>query len=279
MIDIGQINRMRSLRQTSVGMFLGNEEGDEILLPMKYIPTEFQVDDELDVFVYLDSEDRPIATTLVPKAMRGDFVYLKVKEQTSIGAFLDWGLEKDLLIPYREQGASIEAGRRVLVHVYLDETTNRMAASTRVNKFLNKETDSLEEGLQVKILVTNPTELGYNVIIDNEYQGLLYSNELFQRVNTGDKLDAFISKVRADGKVDVRIQASGIPALEGNAKKVLDILTEAGGSIPVGDKTHPQEVYSVFEMSKKNFKKAAGALFKSKLIKISSNSIDLLASK
>jgi uncharacterized protein len=279
MIDIGQINRMRSLRQTSVGMFLGNEEGDEILLPMKYIPTEFQVDDELDVFVYLDSEDRPIATTLVPMAMRGDFVYLKVKEQTSIGAFLDWGLEKDLLIPYREQGASIEAGRRVLVHVYLDETTNRMAASTRVNKFLNKETDSLEEGLQVKILVTNPTELGYNVIIDNEYQGLLYSNELFQRVNTGDKLDAFISKVRADGKVDVRIQASGIPALEGNAKKVLDILTEAGGSIPVGDKTHPQEVYSVFEMSKKNFKKAAGALFKSKLIKISSKSIDLLASK
>jgi len=225
--------------------------------------------------VYLDSEDRPIATNLEPFAMRGDFAYLKVKEQTSIGAFLEWGLEKDLLLPYREQGNPIEAGRKILVYIYLDEASNRLVASTRINKFLEKDTSALREDEKVTILVTNATDLGYAVIIDKKYQGLLYGNELFQKVGTGETHEAFISKIREDGKVDVRLQASGIPALEGNAQKVLDILTEAGGKLEIGDKSAPEAIYATFQMSKKNFKKSAGILYKAGRIDITEGQIAL----
>lgn len=276
MLELGLINKLRALRQTSVGIFLGNDAGDEVLLPMKYIPAFLQVGGDIDVFIYLDSEDRPIATNLKPLLLRNQFGYLQIKEQTSIGAFLEWGLEKDLLLPYREQAQTIEPGKRILVYLYLDETTYRLVASSRIRKFINRETALLEEGMVADLLVTFRTDLGYTVILNNMYEGMVYHNEIFQTIKTGDRLQGFISKLREDGKIDVRLQASGIEAMEDGSTRMLQILRANGGKVEVGDKSAPATIYNLFNMSKKNFKRAAGILYKQGLVQISDHELALL---
>lgn len=276
MLDLGRINNMLVLRQTSVGMFIGNEAGDEVLLPFKYIPATLQVGDKLDVFVYLDSEERPIATTLTPTLMRDEFGFLEVKEQSTIGAFLDWGLEKDLFLPYREQNHAVQPGKKTLVYLYLDKKTGRLAASNRIRRFLQKEVTDLKEGMVVELFITHQTDLGFNVVVNRKYEGLLYGNEIFQPVKSGETHMGYVTKKREDGKLDLRLQPSGVEAMEDSSSRLINLLKKAGGSLNIGDKTAPEIIYNTCQMSKKNFKKAAGILYKKGIIRIEANAISLV---
>jgi len=273
MITVGQYHTLTVLRSTSVGLFLGNLKGDEILLPNKYVPTGINVDDTLEVFVYKDSEDRPIATTLTPKAIPGEFKVLTVNDTSSVGAFLDIGLEKDLLVPYKEQNQNLTRGQQVLVYVYLDEVTNRMVASCKTNKFIDRELDALEDGEEVQLLIGGSTELGRNVIINNQYAGLIYKNEVFGTIKLGDQRKGYIKKVREDGKIDVSLQPHGYQHIDSFGQKIMEELDAHGGSLPIGDKSDPEHIYNLLGMSKKNFKRAAGSLYKQRLIVIEARSL------
>ncbi|MBO6517485.1 MAG: GntR family transcriptional regulator [Bacteroidia bacterium] len=273
MIKVGQYHTMIVLRETSVGLFLGNAQGDEILLPNKYIEEGTKVDDHIDVFVYKDSEDRPIATTLIPKAVAGQFAVLKVNDVSSVGAFLDMGLEKDLLVPYKEQNQNLIRGKEVLVYVYLDEVTNRMVASCKTHKFIEKETIELEEGEQVELLIGGQTDLGRHVIINNRYSGLIYDNEIFGKIRLGDTKTGYIKKLREDGKIDVSLQPQGYENMDSFETKVLEELDARGGELPIGDKSAPEDIYGLLGMSKKNFKKAIGSLYRQRLVVLAPTSV------
>jgi predicted RNA-binding protein (virulence factor B family) len=273
MISVGQYHNLTVLRSTSVGLFLGNLKGDEILLPNKYVPAGVDIDDTIEVFVYKDSEDRPIATTLTPKAIPGEFRVLTVNDTSSVGAFLDIGLEKDLLVPYKEQNQNLNRDQQVLVYVYLDDVTNRMVASCKTNKFVDRDLSELEEGQEVQVLVGGSTELGRNVIIDNRYAGLIYKNEVFGKIKLGDTRTAFIKKIREDGKIDVSLQPHGYEHIDSFGQKIMEELDAHGGELPIGDKSDPQHIYNLLGMSKKNFKRAAGALYKKRLIVIEPRSL------
>ncbi|MGV3558862.1 CvfB family protein [Larkinella arboricola] len=273
MIQIGKINTLKALRETSVGFFLGDEDDNDVLLPNKYVPRTLRVDDLIDVFVYTDSEDRPIATTLTPRIKRNEFARLQVVSVTRVGAFLDWGLEKDLLVPYREQTRPMEVGRWYVVYLYLDHETDRLVASNRLNRFLDTGKPNLEEGEEVSLLAYESTDLGINVIINNRYRGLVYANEIFQRVYPGDQLTGYIKQVREDNRVDVSLQKPGFENVESGAQRILDALDDGRGFLPLHDKSDPDEIYRVLEMSKKTFKKAVGTLFKERKIVIKDDGI------
>lgn len=273
MLEVGKYHHLTVLRDTSVGMFLGDLKGNEILLPLKYIPQGLQVDDSIEVFVYKDSEDRPIATTLKPLALPGEFAVLTVNDVSSFGAFLEMGLEKELLVPYKEQNQNLTRGKQVLVYVYLDELTNRLVASCKTNKFVEREDIDLEENQEVELLIGPRSDVGINVIINNKYAGLLYENEVFEKVRLGDKRTGYIFKLREDGKIDVRLQPTGYENIDAFEQKILDVLDDHGGNMDIGDKSAPEKIYEAFKMSKKNFKKAAGGLYKKRLIVVEPNSI------
>ncbi|MFT5723102.1 MAG: putative RNA-binding protein (virulence factor B family) [Bacteroidia bacterium] len=268
MLTVGQYHNLTVLRNTSVGMFLGDLKGSEILLPIKYIPAGLEVDDDIDVFVYKDSEDRPIATTLKPLALPGEFAVLTVNDVSGVGAFLEMGLEKELLVPYKEQNQNLTRGKNVLVYVYLDEVTNRLVASCKTNKFVEREDVILEEQEEVDLLIGPRSDVGINVIINNKYAGLLYENEVFDKVRLGDKRKGYIYKLREDGKIDVRLQPTGYENIDAFEQLVMDALDANDGQLPIGDKSPPENIYALLKMSKKNFKKAAGGLYKKKLILI-----------
>lgn len=279
MIEIGKLNTLTALRETSVGVFLGEDGLDsdqDVLLPNKYVPRSLAVDETITVFVYTDSEDRPIATTLTPKAQRDEFAYLDVVDVTGVGAFLDIGLEKDLLVPYKEQSRPMDAGYAYVVFLYLDEQTNRLVASSKLNKFLDPDVSALEEGNEVELLAYELTDLGVNVIIDNRYRGLLYENELFKPVYVGDRTTGYIRRVRDDGRVDVSLQKPGYQNVEPNAQRILDILKAQNGFLPLSDNSQPELIYKTLEMSKKTFKKAIGALYRERQIRIETDGIHLV---
>lgn len=273
MLTVGQHHKLTVLRSTSVGLFLGNLTGDEILLPNKYVPEGIEVDDTIEVFVYKDSEDRPIATTLTPKALPGQFQVLTVNDVSSVGAFLDIGLEKELLVPYKEQNQNLVRGKRVLVYVYLDEVTNRLVASCKTGKFVNRNLDNLEEGQKVDLLIGTHTDIGFNVIIDNQYAGLVYENEVFGKLKLGDYKTGYIKKLREDDKIDVSLQPQGYENMDVFEQKVLEELDLCGGLLSLGDKSDPAEIYKVLGMSKKNFKRAIGSLYKQRMVELSSHSV------
>jgi len=276
MADIGKINTLKVLRQLEHGMYLEGEGGNDILLPTKYIPEGTKIDDEIEVFIYRDSEDRIIATTLTPKAMVGEFAVLKAVAVTKFGAFLDWGLEKDLFVPFKEQKHKMLVGREYVVAVYLDESTDRVVASAKIGKFLSDETPEFSTNEEVDVLVYAENEVGYNCIINNAYLGILYDNEVFEDLEIGQKLNAFVNKVRPeDGKTDLLIQPSGYAKMDDISKAVLEELKDSGGYIPVSDKSPADSVYERFGISKKNFKKALGALYKQRLIEIEKMGIRL----
>lgn len=274
MLEVGKNHNLTVLRSTSVGLFLGNLKGDEILLPTKYVPDGLEIDDTIDVFVYKDSEDRPIATTLKPLAYPGEFAVLMVNDVSSVGAFLEMGLEKELLVPYKEQNQNLLRGKKVMVYVYLDEVTNRLVASCKTNKFVERENIDLTENQEVDLLIGGQTELGRNVIIDNKYSGLIYNNEIFEKLHLGDKKKGFIHRVREDGKIDVRLQPAGYENIDSFEEIVLQELEQHGGTMALGDKSPPELIYKVLKMSKKNFKKAVGGLYKKRLITVKPNQID-----
>ncbi|MEM8893683.1 MAG: S1-like domain-containing RNA-binding protein [Bacteroidota bacterium] len=276
MIAIGKYNTLRIERFAPPGLYLEDEEGSEVLLPNRWVTDEMKVDDELEVFIYRDSEDRMIATTLKPYILRDEFGYLQVKQVNQIGAFLDWGLEKDLLVPFKEQRAKMREGGRYLVHLYLDIESWRLSASAKIQKYLETENIELGVGEEVELLVCERTELGVKVIINHLYQGLLYSNELFKEVRMGDKTSGYVKAIREDGKIDVSLEKQGYKSIEPNAQKILDLLQQNEGFLPLHDKSDPEKIKYQLGMSKKLFKKAIGALYKDKKIVLVAKGIRLI---
>ncbi len=276
MIAIGKFNTLRIERFAPPGLYLEDEEGTEVLLPNRWITEDMKIDDELEVFIYRDSEDRMIATTLRPHILRDEFGYLQVKQVNQVGAFLDWGLEKDLLVPFKEQRAKMREGGRYLVHLYLDVESWRLSASAKIQKYLETETIELEVGEEVEVLICERTDLGVKVIVNHLYQGLLYNSELFKEVRMGDKTIGYVKAIRDDGKIDVALEKQGYKSVEPNAQKILDLLTQNEGFLALHDKSDPEKVKYQLGMSKKLFKKAIGSLYKEKKIVIEEEGIRLV---
>ena len=283
MIEIGKYNTLTILRDTKVGLFLGNPTADsegvhDILLPNKYVPEHFEIGDELSVFVYLDHEERPVATTLEPYIFLNEFALLRVNYVNQVGAFMDWGMEKDILVPFKEQARPMEKGKRYLVHLYIDEKTNRLVASSKTNQFLNNEVLTVERGEEVDLIVSHITEIGINVIINEKHKGLVYKDEVYDdAIRTGDRIVGYIKTIRPDHKIDVSLQKLGYENIEPNAQKILDELKASRGFLRLNDNSHPEDIKTVLKMSKKTFKKAIGALYKDQLISIKDDGIYLIA--
>ena len=254
MIELGNYNTLKILRETAVGLFLGDDDVDDLLLPSKYVPDDFRIGDDINVFCYLDHEERPIATTLKPLIKRNSFGCLRVAEVNEFGAFLDWGLEKHLLVPYREQQTKMIEGESYVVFCYLDEKTFRLVASSRLDRFTKNEEIVLNPKDEVDLLVTRQTELGWNVIINNKYKGLVFKSEVFQPMKVGASLKGYVKKIREDNKIDISLKPIGHMSLEPAAKQIFQQLDEAGGYIPLHDKSSPKEIQQMFQMSKKTFK-------------------------
>jgi len=261
MVAIGDYNELEIIKQVDFGVYLDSEDG-EILLPGKYLPATYQLGDKLRVFVYRDSEDRIIATTLQPKAKVGDFAALTVKDTSHHGAFLDWGLEKDLFVPFSNQRDKMQPGRTYLVYLYLDENSDRIVATAKYEKYLSQQSPNLEEGQQVNLLVAGFTDLGIKVIINNQYPGIRYKNEVFRPLHLGEQTRGFIRKIREDHKIDVSLQKAGYGEVADAATLVLEKLQAAGGKLELSDKSSPEEIYQHLGMSKKTFKKAIGSLYR-----------------
>lgn len=275
MIEIGKYNTLKIARSTAVGLYLTDGKTD-ILLPNKYVPRQFEIGEEMTVFVYLDQEERPVATTLEPYIYLEEFALLRVNHINNYGAFMDMGLEKDLFVPYREQARPMEKGKRYLVFMYLDHETNRLAGSSKLNQFLYNEKLTVAEGDEVSLIVSHITDMGINVIINTRHKGLLYKNEVFRELRTGDRVTGYIKAIRPDNKIDVTLQKPGIESIEPNAEKILDELREGRGFLRLNDDSDPEDIKAILQMSKKSFKKAIGTLYKQKLIEIKEDGIYLI---
>jgi predicted RNA-binding protein (virulence factor B family) len=274
-MNIGQYNTLTIDRETKVGLFLTNGKED-VLLPNKYVPHEYEIGEELIVFVYLDQEERPVATTLEPYIKLNEFGWLRVNYINEFGAFLDWGLEKDLFVPFKEQARPMEQGKRYLVYLYMDEKTNRLVASSKTNQFLKNEDIRLEKNEEVDIIISHITDIGINVIINEQYKGLIYKDEAFMEVKPGQRHKGYIKTIRPDGKIDVSLQKLGYQGIEPNAEKILSELKASRGFLRLNDNSDPEDIKSILQMSKKTFKKAIGLLYKEKLIEIKDDGVHLI---
>lgn len=276
MIEIGKYNTLTIDRDTQVGLFLTDGKED-VLLPNKYVPKVFEIGDEIAVFVYLDHEQRPVATTLEPYILLNEFALLRVSYVNQVGAFMDWGMEKDILVPFKEQARPMEQGKRYLVYLFMDKKTNRLVASSKTNQFLSNDEITVEVGEEVDLIVSHITDLGINVVINEKHKGLLYKDEVYdETIRTGDRKRGFIKNIRPDGKIDVALQKQGFEAVEPNAEKILDELRANRGFLRLNDNSHPEDIKTVLKMSKKTFKKAVGVLYKQKLIEIKDDGIYLV---
>ena len=274
-MKIGQYNSLKIDRDTQVGLFLTDGK-DDVLLPNKYVPNVWEIGEEIIVFVYLDHEQRPVATTLEPYILLNEFALLRVNYVNQVGAFMDWGMEKDILVPFKEQARPMEKGKRYLVYLYMDEKTNRLVASSKTNQFLNNDELTVENGEEVELIVSHITEVGINVIINEKHKGLLYKDQVYDDIRTGDRLRGYIKNIRPDNKIDVALQIQGYQSIEPNAEKILSELLASRGFLRLNDDSHPEDIKTVLKMSKKTFKKAIGALYKDKLIEIKEDGIYLL---
>jgi len=273
MVQIGKVNRLKVLRIVSIGCYLDGDTLGDLLLTKRYVTPDLKENDEIDVFVYLDSEDRLIATTIIPFAMVGDFATLKVGAVEKVGAFLEWGLPKDLLVPFKEQQVKMEKGKNYLVFIYLDDNTKRIVASSKIDKFIDNTPPEYEHGDEVELIIAYKTDLGYKAIINGSHSGMLYNNQIFTKLQTGQKIKGYINKVREDDKIDLLIEKPGYEKMDNLALKVFEILKNNNGYLDVSDKTSPEKISKLFGISKKNFKKAIGALYRDKLIIIEENGI------
>ncbi len=276
MIELGNYNELEVLRDTSVGLFLGSKTGTEILLPNKYVPKAIEIGDQLLVFCYLDHEERPIATTLKPTVIRNKFGFLQVAEVNKIGAFMDWGLEKHLLVPFSEQRDKMKEGQWYVVHCYMDDISFRLVASNKIDKFLNNENLKVREREEVDLLFTRLTDLGWEAIINDVHKGLVYSNEIFKRVAVGDRTKGYVKNIRPDNKLDISLQAIGEKVLEPAANAIYERLKSHGGFLPLHDKSDPLQIKQELQMSKKTFKKGIGTLYKARKIEIKEDGIHAL---
>ena len=276
MAEIGKYNSLRVIKEVDFGVYLDGGNEGEILMPIRYVPANCQVGDFVDVFLYLDSEDRPIATTETPYAQVGEFTMLRVKSVNKIGTFLDWGIMKDLLVPFREQKVTMAEGRSYLVYIYVDEESKRIVASAKLGKFLDKSIPDYTVGQEVDLVVESETDLGYKAIINNSHWGILYENEVFEQLAKGLKIKGFIKKIRPDNKIDLSLHPFGYEKVDPLTQMILDELKKEGGFIAVSDKSEAEEVYRVFGISKKSFKQAIGALYKRRIITISPDGIRMV---
>jgi uncharacterized protein len=274
-MQIGEYNTLEILRDTKVGLFLGDGTND-VLLPNKYVPKEFQIGDSLTVFVYLDHEERPVATTLKPYVKLNEFAHLKVNYINEFGAFLNWGMEKDLFVPFREQARPMEEGKRYLVYCFMDEKTNRLVASSKTQQFLDKEEANYANGEEVNLIISHISDAGINVIINEKHRGLAYANEVYDDIKPGLRMKGYIKQVRPDGKLDVSLRKLGVEAIEPSAQLILDELKANKGFLRLNDNSHPEDIKTVLKMSKKTFKKAIGTLYKQKQIEIKDDGIYLV---
>lgn len=278
MLQIGNYNTLRITKLVSFGVYLDGGDGKEILLPTRYVPKGAKVDDEVQVFIYHDNEGRLIATTLHPKAVVGEFAFMRVKSVNSTGAFLDWGLMKDLLVPFKEQKMAMREGKWYLVYVHLDHLTGRIVASARVEKFLGNVPPEYESNQEVDLLVADDTEIGYKVIVNDLHWGMIYHNQVFQRLEKGERLKGYVKGVREDDKLDISLQPLGYQKVDGISQRILEALQMKDGFLPVHDKSDPEEIYSLFRCSKKAFKQAIGSLYKQHRIRMEADGIRLLPS-
>lgn len=276
MLEIGQYHRMRIDRETEPGLFLSNEAGDDVLLPNKYVPEEYKIWDELDVYVYLDHEERPVATTLKPYIELNNFGYLRCTTVSKIGAFLDWGLEKELFVPFAQQARPMKVGSWYIVYMYLDKKTNRLAATSKTMKYLSNDQVDVKKFDKVSILISHITDRGANAIVNSKYRGLIYKEDIFEDIRTGDQLDGWVKKIRPDGKIDIVLQEEGYKSIEPNAQYIFEELGANDGFLPLHDKSAPEDIQTQLGLSKKSFKKAIGTLYKDRKILIKDDGIYLI---
>ena len=277
-IELGKFNQLEVVKEVDFGLYLDGGEEGEILLPTRYVPEGCQVGDMLNVFLYLDIDERLIATTLTPLVQVGQFACLEVAWVNQVGAFLNWGLMKDLFVPFSEQKMKMQVGRKYVIHAHLDDESYRIVASAKVERYLSKDIPDYAPGTEVDILIWQKTDLGFKAIIDNKHSGLLYENEIFCTLETGMQMRAFVKQVREDGKVDLILQKPGFEKIDDFSKTLLDYIKEHGGRIHLNDKSPAEDIYDTFGVSKKTFKKGVGDLYKKRLISLQENGITLAES-
>lgn len=277
-IELGKFNQLEVVKEVDFGMYLDGGEEGEILLPTRYVPENCEIGDFLNVFLYLDIDERLIATTLTPLVQVGQFACLEVAWVNQFGAFLNWGLMKDLFVPFREQKMKMQVGRSYVVHAHIDEESYRIVASAKVERYLSKEFPEYAPEEEVDILIWQKTDLGFKAIIDNKYSGLLYENEIFRNLETGMRMKAYVKQVREDGKVDLILQKPGFEKIDDFAKTLLDYIKEHDGRIELTDKSPADDIYDTFGVSKKTFKKGVGDLYKKRLIALHEDGITLAKS-
>lgn len=275
MLNIGKFNTLKVLKIVDFGIYLDGGNGIPILLPVRYISKAVNIGDELDVFIYTDSEDRLIATTETPLTQVGKFSYLDVKSVNKVGAFLDWGLMKDLLVPFSEQRSRMKQGGRYLVYTYLDDTTKRVVASSKIEKFLGNTIPLYTKGTKVHCLIYDENDIGYKIIVENLHKGIIYKNQVYQNLEIGDEIDGFVKQIRDDNKIDVTINDIAVNRIDELAKRFHNFISINGGSTSLGDKSSPEEIKAIMSCSKKDLKKAIGLLYKQHLITINNGIITL----
>ncbi|GGO86768.1 GntR family transcriptional regulator [Marinobacterium nitratireducens] len=278
MADLGRFNRLQVIKQKDFGVYLDGGELGEILLPARYVPADCKTGDWLEVFVSLDSEDYLVATTQKPLAQVGDFALLRCADVTKVGAFLDWGLPKQLLAPFGEQHRRMEAGKSYLVHILIDRS-DRIVASSKLDRFLDRTPANYRDGQAVDLVIANRTDLGFKAIVDGQHWGLIHQSDLFRRVHFGQQIRGYVKRVRPDGKLDLCLDQPGYNKVDGLAGQILERLRVEGGFIAAHDKTDPDTISRLFGCSKKAFKMAIGSLFKQRLIEIGDDGIRLTDSQ
>ncbi|MES2593238.1 MAG: S1-like domain-containing RNA-binding protein [Bacteroidota bacterium] len=277
MINVGTYNELEVVKELDFGIYL--KDGDtEILMPTKWVPAETKIGDTLNVFVFRDSDDRLIATTVKPYATADSFAFLEVKQVNAIGAFLDWGMDKDLLVPFREQSQRLEPGKSYVVFVYVDEETNRVTASTKLNRYIENQDINLRDGDIVDLLIYSETPMGYNAIINNLYSGLIYKNEIYEAIRIGDQIKGYVKHVREDNKIDLSLQKSGFELVDDVKWRILNLMKQNNGFLALNDDSSPEEIKSKLQISKKAFKKAIGALYRERLVKLTDKGVELIIS-
>jgi predicted RNA-binding protein (virulence factor B family) len=276
MISIGKVNSLKVVKILSFGIYLDAFEKGEILMPTQYVPANTKVGDIIDAFIYLDSEDKLIATTEIPYAQINEFAYLQVVAVNQMGAFVDWGLPKNLLVPFREQKIRLKEGAFSWVYIYLDEQTQRLVASAKIENFFSKAIPPFNIQDKVNVMIYKKTDLGYKVIVDQAYQGMIFANEAFQSLEIGQKHKAYIKNIREDGKLDITLYKTGYNQVVDFSAVLLDAIQNAKGYLALHDKSSAEEIYHTFGVSKKVFKKAVGDLYKKQLIRIESDGLYLL---
>lgn len=276
MIKLGDYNTLHILRHTSVGLFLGDEDGNEILLPNKYVPENYEIGDTMNVFCYLDHEERPVAVTLKPRITINNFALLQVADVNEVGAFLDWGMEKHLFVPFKEQARKMQEGKWYIVYLYEDEKTGRLVASSKTDRFLDNSKIDVNRFDTVDLMVYRYTDLGVEVIVNGKYKGLVYTDEIYKKLHLGEKLTGVVKKVRDDHKIDISLEQIGFKNLEPSAQKIMEVLQANHGFLGLHDKSDPELIKEKLEMSKKTFKKGIGVLYKQKRIRIEEDGVYLL---